>query len=200
MHVKNFVVLKEDLDGWNGQSPVFAELINEVKPSTIIEVGTWKGQSAITMAEASGPATKIYCVDTWEGASEFKLNEKMYGDRWSTKNVYEKFISNCIHHRVLDKIEVVRAKSSEAIVPLAKLIYIDGEHSYDGVMEDLVKYWDQVMPGGIMFGDDYNLVVAKGRPDGYMCGVKEAVNDFVVERNLKLEIRYGNFWIIRKTC
>ena len=32
-----------DLQGWGSTSPVFSSLICEVRPSLIIEVGTWKG-------------------------------------------------------------------------------------------------------------------------------------------------------------
>ena len=67
-------LLPKDLQGWNGESPIFSALIQTLKPRHIIEVGTWKGQSAITMAravKAQGLATKITCVDTWLGALEF---------------------------------------------------------------------------------------------------------------------------------
>ena len=40
-------ILPEDSHGWNGNNSIFESLIEECKPSIIIEVGTWKGQSAI---------------------------------------------------------------------------------------------------------------------------------------------------------
>src|SRR4051812_27015324 len=39
-----------DLHGWGGQSAVFRKLIFELRPRLIIEVGTWKGASAVEMA------------------------------------------------------------------------------------------------------------------------------------------------------
>ncbi len=38
--------------GWNlgGDSPLFHELIEQVRPQTVIEVGTWLGGSAVTKA------------------------------------------------------------------------------------------------------------------------------------------------------
>jgi len=35
-----------DAHGWGGESPAFRELIAQIKPRLIIEVGTWKGESA----------------------------------------------------------------------------------------------------------------------------------------------------------
>ena len=39
-----------DLHGWMANIEIFENLITKQKPSVIIEVGTWKGRSAITMA------------------------------------------------------------------------------------------------------------------------------------------------------
>ena len=41
----------EEIVGWGGDSAAFAELIREVRPNFIIEVGSWKGASAVTMDE-----------------------------------------------------------------------------------------------------------------------------------------------------
>ena len=67
-----------DLQGWGGDSPAFAELIKAVRPALVIEVGTWKGASAVSMADAAereGLSTTIVCVDTWLGALEFRTDQ-----------------------------------------------------------------------------------------------------------------------------
>lgn len=72
-----FAALPCDLQGWGGDSPAFAGLIKEVRPALVIEVGTWKGASAVSMADAAahaGLSTKIVCVDTWLGALEFRTD------------------------------------------------------------------------------------------------------------------------------
>lgn len=191
-------LLPEDLHGWNGDSPIFKELILEVNPSVIIEVGSWKGQSTVNMASYCQKDTKIYCVDTWEGSLEFALNKELYGDTWDATNVYEQFISNITHRGFIDKIMPIRSKSSDAIVPKAQLIYIDADHTYEGVKADLEKYWERLEDGGIMFGDDYFLQVSGGRKDGYECGVGKAVDEFAKKMGLEVETKYNNFWILKK--
>src|SRR6185295_14421751 len=60
-----------DLHGWGSESPAFRELILRVKPRLIVEVGTWKGASAIHMADIVAETkldAQILCVDTWLGA------------------------------------------------------------------------------------------------------------------------------------
>jgi predicted O-methyltransferase YrrM len=70
-----------DLQGWmcNEFENTFETLIRDVynrvqRPLTIIEVGTWKGLSACTMASLAKRLNipcKLICVDTWLGAPEF---------------------------------------------------------------------------------------------------------------------------------
>jgi len=191
-----FKLLKEDLHGWNGDSPIFKEIIDKVNPNIIVEIGSWKGLSTINMAKNS--KAKIYCIDTWEGSLEFKLNEELYGDTWNTKNVFDKFMSNCYHSGVIEQIIPIKSLSKDAEVPDAEMIYIDGDHTYKGVKEDLNKYWCYLKKDGVMFGDDYFLKVSAGRRDGYECGVKEAVDEFAKQKGLKVEIAYNNFWILWK--
>ena len=65
-----------DLQGWNSDHPVLPHLIRQLRLPRIIEVGTWKGRSAIKMALASkviGLHTEIICVDTFLGSAEHWL-------------------------------------------------------------------------------------------------------------------------------
>lgn len=36
------------------------------------------------------------------------------------------------------------------------ILYIDGDHSYEAVLQDLKLYYDKVKKGGLIIGDDYN--------------------------------------------
>lgn len=55
-------------------------------------------------------------------------------------------------------------------------IYIDADHRYDAVLNDLVAYAPKLKPGGILFGDDF-LEDLK-RTDG-LYGTVYAVNTFI---------------------
>src|SRR4029079_15072358 len=62
-----------DMQGWGSQSPLFAEVIDKLKPREIVEVVTWKGASAIHMArlaQAHQPDAVVLCIDTWLGSKE----------------------------------------------------------------------------------------------------------------------------------
>lgn len=213
MKVENFTPLPEDLQGWNSNSPIFKDLVEEVKPKVIIEVGSWKGASAIQMAKAAqalGLNTKLYCIDTWLGSLEFRENEEYFGgNSWGRMllhgypQVYYQFLSNIIHQGVVEMIEPVPSISRDAapFVPQADLIYLDGNHYYEAVLEDLRTFWPKLRPGGIMFGDDYYLTTRTGRKDGYVAGVERAVKDFCKEigrPEWPQIVRFNNFWILKK--
>lgn len=74
--------------------------------------------------------------------------------------------------------------------------YIDGNHHYPQVAVDLEKWWTLVKSGGIFGGHDYyNL-----DEPGYKCDVKDAVDNFVEERGLKLHIteECSSWWILKQ--
>jgi SAM-dependent methyltransferase len=65
------------------------------------------------------------------------------------------------------------------------LIYIDGDHTFDGVAKDLAAWFPKVRPGGVFCGDDYDWD-----------GVKGAVNKFAAERGLRLDPCPAKKWKI----
>lgn len=52
------------------------------------------------------------------------------------------------------------------------LVYIDGDHTYAGVMADLEAWFGKVRPGGILCGDDFTWK-----------GVRDAVMEFMGTKN-----------------
>jgi Methyltransferase domain len=191
-----------DLQGWGGESPAFKALILEVRPSLVIEVGTWKGASAITMAEAArdaGLPTQVLCIDTWLGALEF-WGDQADPDRYQGlklkygyPSVYYQFLANVVWRGLQDRIVPFPQTSSTAALWLrlqgfgAPLIYIDGSHEEEDVYSDLTDYWDLLDRGGILFGDDYGWD-----------GVRMAANRFAGDVGGTIE-RLHDKWLIRKT-
>lgn len=198
----NVELLPKDISGWNGLSSVFAKLISETKPSLIIEVGTWKGQSAINMAnfiKENKYQTKILCIDTWLGALEFwdslaHTPERNLLLKNGYPQIYYQFLSNVIHAQVEDIILPFPNTSDTAYRYLinkkikSELIYIDASHEEEDVYRDVSNYYNILSFGGIIFGDDYNNWI----------GVNKSIRKFCQENNLSFEVLENNYWIIRK--
>ena len=79
---------------------------------------------------------------------------------------------------------MVRKKSSDAVEMFEDnsidFLFVDGNHEYEYVLEDLRNYYPKVKPGGIICGDDY-FMSAK---DNGRKMVQEAVEEFSNEYNL----------------
>jgi methyltransferase family protein len=190
-----------DASGWGGDSPAFRTLILELKPRLIIEVGSWKGHSALQMAAVTceaGLQTQILCVDTWLGALEFWTEQDdperylSLGLRHGYPTVYYQFLANVCHKSFQDRIVPFPQTSSIAALWLRyygitpELVYIDASHEEEDVYSDLCNYWPLVSENGVLFGDDYAWD-----------GVRIAVNRFAQEERRGLEF-VADKWLLRK--
>lgn len=192
--------MKSHLYSWGGKDPLFREMVEKVRPDTILEIGTFMGQSAITMAEACrdfGLKTTVVCVDPWTGnASHYRI-PKMREElmiQYGFPRIYEQFLANVILAELQDMIVPVPLCSLEARELLAEhgvesdLTYIDGSHQYPVVLADIRTAMVLRKPGtGVVFGHD-----------ALRESVVTAVGDFCKQRGSTF-VTCGdrdNFWIL----
>ena len=192
-----------DMQGWGSTHPIIEQVIATLRPGVIVEVGTWKGASAIHMAKIArrlGLPTRIVCVDTWLGSPEHFLGLAA-GWRESLRlrngypQLYFTFLTNVIEHQLTDVIiplpntadiaaHILHAKK---IIP--DLVYLDAAHEYASVKRDLHSYWPLLGDNGVLLGDDYDPVWP---------GVMQAADEFAGENNLRLVDCGGKFLFSRK--
>jgi len=127
------------------------------------EIGVWRGAYAATFCEAN-PAMHMLCVDPWlsypawqdtknslEPVAQEQLMEKSYQDA-------------CARLGPLNA-TLVRKFSAEAAadVPDGSLdfAYVDANHVYDAVIEDLTIWSTKVRSGGFVAGHDYKRFTNK---------------------------------------
>ncbi|HYB97526.1 MAG TPA: class I SAM-dependent methyltransferase [Candidatus Limnocylindrales bacterium] len=191
--------LDVDRQTWDStDSPIFAEMIAETQPRTIVEVGSWKGCSAIKMAELTEHlGTKIYCVDTWLASPEHfvraNVDYKFPVSAQGRPLLYEQFLVNVKAAGYADRIIPILNTSHNGAQILkfhsvtAELIFIDGCHDYYPCFADIEQYWPMLTPGvGQMFGDDFRTFP----------GVFHAVLRFSHERGAKFR-ESGKHWVMK---
>ena len=173
----------EDLQGWNSYVNVFRDVIEQVRPRRIVEVGVWKGTASIHMAKIVrelGLRCEIVCVDTWLGSPEHLLADHS-GDRYKSLRLHHgypqlfyTFLANVIRNEVTDYVVPLPLTSESAAVVLRRLglqadvVHIDAAHQYEPALRDFHAYWDLLSDRGVLIGDDY---LAKR-------SVTRAANDF----------------------
>jgi len=116
----------------------------------LLEVGAWEGRSTCAMAIAAHPRT-IHTVDTWAG-SPGEITEGLAAGRdvharWQA-NVDYFTRGNVIGYRMgwRDYVPTIDTKIA--------LAFIDAEHSYTEVRDNIEALVPLMASGGIMCGDD----------------------------------------------
>jgi hypothetical protein len=197
----NFSDIVEDLQGWDSIHPLFETLLQQFRPTLVVEVGSWKGASVIHMAKVARTlnlTTKFICIDTWLGSNDTLWLSSEYRQSLLLQNGYpsmfRQFIFNIIANGVSEDIYPLPATSTSGYCLLKRLgiipqlIYIDAGHEEDEVALDVKLYWDILAPGGCLFGDDYC--------PGWI-GVVKAVNRFCADKGLYLTL-IGKKWHLTK--
>lgn len=149
------------------------------KATTVLEVGSYKGASAVCFAKGSPVASKIYCIDTWDNRS---MSEGQYDTFDTFKNNTLKFSSQIIP---------VRGNSCDVISSLSDLkidiLFLDGDHSYDAVLNDFTNYFPLLRKDGYLLMHDV----------GWAEGVQRVVNNQVVGKTYDHKF-FSNLFFARK--
>lgn len=160
----------EDLQGWGSDHPLLPQAIRALRPRLIVEVGSWKGRSAVAMADACRQldlTTTIVCVDTWLGSPEHFLGHQKAELRPSLHmahgypRLYFQFVANVLHRGHEARIVPLPQTSDNGAEILRRigarpdLVYIDAAHEEQPVLQDLRAYFPLLADGGVLIGDDY---------------------------------------------
>lgn len=125
-------------------------LFNELGFRVGAEVGVFRGLYSKCLLERV-PGLKLFGVDTWSyyyGYKDYKNDE--------LKEAYEEAKENIKGHDCL----LIKGKSREVVEQFEDesldFVYIDANHSYEYVVEDIALWSKKVKKGGIVSGHDYN--------------------------------------------
>lgn len=169
---------------------VRTELGTDIK---VAEIGVLKGKFAKEMINSLLPSEYIG-IDPYK--KYFDKPCLSYHRQITINQVYEntnKLIEGLGH-------KLYRMTSEEA-APLFynnyfDLVYLDGDHRYEFVKQDIELWYDKIKIGGILSGHDYVK-----RPKRQQYGVIKAVDEFVQKEGLELNINneeWTTWWVYKK--
>jgi hypothetical protein len=163
------------------------------------EIGTWRGDFAAVILEHREPEL-LYLVDPWEHRPEGEYAHASYGGRMeggqqALESMHQGVLQRFGPEIARGQVQVLRRRSTSAAAGFADesldWVYIDGDHSYEGVKADLEAYFRTVKSGGALAGDDYGHVGS-----WFGDGVTRAVDEFAA-RCAGLEI-IGTQFVLKK--
>src|SRR5689334_4644824 len=121
----------------------------------IVEIGSYRGRSAIVLALAAPTGSRVVAIDPhagndrgpqqWEGTSEEGEND----NRLFNANLERAGVTGVVRH--------VRAPSQGALGEVdgeVSLLYVDGAHRYRPALADIQAWGARVAPGGTMLIHD----------------------------------------------
>lgn len=170
--------------------------INEFKhiPIKYLEIGTFYGANLLSVANsyASHTESKLYCIDPWEDYDEYDEYKNQQG------HIFETCMQNIKMSGFENKI-IIKRGFSHIEVPQFQdeyfdIIYIDGNHNPEYVLEDAILSFRKLKQNGILIFDDYGW----GGPDLTKRGIDAFLSayhkkiQFIGEVNTQIFVRKIN--------
>lgn len=181
----------KDIPGYFDYEDVFSQAVSWAKEGFhFVEIGAWYGQSTSYLAVEiinSGKKIKLDVVDTWKGSEQMYDPSNGAYDELLIKNgtIFPQFISNMkpvIH--VINPIEMDSVKASFLYEDDSlDFVFIDAEHKYEFIIQDIKHWLTKVKKGGIIAGHDCGWE-----------GVLKATNE-MFGNNYRVQ---GQCWIVNK--
>jgi predicted O-methyltransferase YrrM len=157
------------IKGWMSQRELRWLAEHAQEAHVIIEIGCSRGRS--TRALGDHTLGTVYTVDPWHDVPEYRVG---YGE-WA----YAEAQRNLGDLIAAGRVMLIRGESASMAPTLMQtlggrvdLVFIDGDHSYDGCRRDIEAYRPMLRPGGILSGHDYNRVPRHA-------GVRQSVDECV---------------------
>jgi SAM-dependent methyltransferase len=149
-----------------------ASLFNKLGFKKGAEIGVARGHYSETLCKEI-KELRLACVDPWmryAGNPRGRVNTEQEECFQITKKKLEGY-----------NVKFFRTYSMEAVKEFPEyfldFVYIDGNHCFDYVMQDLIEWGKRVRPGGIIAGDDYY--------EFKWAGVIEAVQAYIGAHRVK---------------
>ena len=171
-----------EIHGWFNYEHLFDKLVSSVPDNGIfVECGAWLGKSSSYLCDIAKDRIKIYIVDHWQGSIEERnTNHKLATEQ----DVYQIFLNN-MGNRNFTALKMDSIQASKQFEDNScDVVYIDMDHTYEAVKQDILLWLPKVKYNGFLAGHDYDWP-----------GVKIAVDE-TLGKNIAIE---GTSWVFKQT-
>jgi predicted O-methyltransferase YrrM len=165
--------------GWFHHGEKIMDLVDQYRPAVTVELGTWKGASAIALARLVRTwGGVVYCIDTWTGAARGGKAGTVSG----TPAMLLECATNLVAAGVAPVIRLIPTRTDMAAalwsLPI-DFLYVDADHTKASARADLDGWWPHLRVGGLVAGDDYDSPLYPG--------VREAWDEFEQDQGQHFE-------------
>jgi hypothetical protein len=148
-----------------------------------VEVGVLRGDHSVDLLQRwTGKC--LHSIDPWRPFSREIYRDNDNRDRNEQEELYRETCAKL--RRFGSRSNILRMTSAEAAGRFEPgqldFVYIDAQHHYEAVKEDIELWYPKLARGGILAGHDY---LDGSRPNGEF-GVKRAVDEFAKKLSKKV--------------
>lgn len=129
---------------------------NQIPVRSIVELGTWKGSTA-KILRGLFPEAHLYLIDSWAPSSEYLEKGGPTSLQAEDYETCYKQVSKFFEQD--PQVSVIRKTSVEGIKDVPNevdLVFIDADHSYESVKQDIGIWGKKVRKGGLLSGHDFS--------------------------------------------
>lgn len=154
-----------------------------------VEIGVFQGKTSAKLLGRTD--LMLFMVDNWRG---FSADGKVIADDKQQETNLKTAIESTEFAK--DRRNIMRTESSEAAKKIDEnsmdFVFIDADHSYEAVLDDIRHWMPKLKIGGLLCGHDYaNHEIELGNE------VKKAVDEAVAFYGWILELSHDFTWFCR---
>jgi hypothetical protein len=134
---------------YRGNRNELAELFGELGFNKGVEIGTRKGEYARVLCQKN-PKLLLTCIDPWLA----------YNGKYMRQDIQDRLYDIAVKNLNGLNVEIIRKKSMDAVGDFKDksldFVYIDGNHSFDYAIMDIIHWVPKVRTEGIVAIHDYH--------------------------------------------
>ena len=159
----------------NTARSVWENMVPQISPKRILEVGSYEGASACFLIETLAPhhPIELHCIDTWQGGIEHQPGREAPANMNAVEQQFRKNMEIALsRYPGQVALQIHKGCSIDLLSGLIAsgrkgkfdFVYIDGSHQAADVLADAVLGFELLAVGGVIVFDDY--LWAENLPSG----------------------------------
>jgi predicted O-methyltransferase YrrM len=147
-----------EIEGWltDEQAQVLSSRAQALTaPDQIVEIGSYRGRSAVVLATAAHEGVRVVAIDPHAGND--RGPQQIHGSADEGRRDHDAFMSNLARAGVRDRVRHVRLPSQQALAEVegsAGVVYVDGAHRYRPARADIECWGARVRAHGTLLIHD----------------------------------------------
>lgn len=153
-----------------------AQLFNKLGFKIGAEIGVFAGYYSEVLCKTI-PGLKLYGIDTWETYKRYRNHKKEMAGAYATaQKILTPYKCTLIKKYSMDAVKDFQDESLD-------FVYIDSNHLYSWVKQDIEEWTKKIRKGGIVAGHDYYIT-----HHNKITGVITAVDEYIEKTGYRLQI------------